>query len=379
MTNSDHGTRLRVLLVTAGLAVAVAVGPWRFSHEDPSTTYNYLTTADWGDDTLGQYACAAGMGAVATEIDAQQVFMLGDNFYPSGIHAQDGPDGERRFKKTFEDVYAAEALQNLTFWAIAGNHDHLGNVSAQLAYSRNHATRFTFPAYWYNVTQKFEVGGKTIELEILLIDTVIMVGNSDVLHQNGSVSQLSASELPGSPDPALAAQQTAWLEQRMRESTADYLWVGGHYPVWAIGQDRPTGVNAVLRPLLNKWEAQYFNGHEHDLEHIIENSTKVNYISTGAGKECCYEDTNANTVPIGSVKFAMAGKGGSEWQDMPFLMKSGFTSYRIAAESMKVYYHAHNGTVLYVTPPILPRTKQPQPPIPPPGPFYPPPPPKSEL
>ena len=42
---------------------------------------------------------------------------------------------------------------------------------------------------------------------------------------------------------------------------------------------------------------------------------------------------------------------------------------------MQVYYHAHNGTILHVTPPLLPRTKQPQPPIGPPGPFYPPPPP----
>lgn len=61
---------------------------------------------------------------------------------------------------------------------------------------------------------------------------------------------------------------------------------------------------------------------------------------------------------------------------MPFAVRSGFTSYRVGAQSMKVYYHAHNGTVLHVTPPILPRTKTPQPPIGPPGPFYPPAPPR---
>jgi hypothetical protein len=36
---------------------------------------------------------------------------------------------------------------------------------------------------------------------------------------------------------------------------------------------------------------------------------------------------------------------------------------------MKVYYHAHNGTVLYVTPPIMARTKQPQPDVGPPAPY----------
>ena len=47
----------------------------------------------------------------------------------------------------------------------------------------------------------------------------------------------------------------------MNSSTADYLWVGGHYPVWAIGDDSPTGIEKPLRPLLNRWEAHYFNGH----------------------------------------------------------------------------------------------------------------------
>ena len=48
-------------------------------------------------------------------------------------------------------------------------------------------------------------------------------------------------------------------------------------------------------------------------------------------------------------------------------MLSGFTSYRVGKDSMRVYYHAHNGSVLYVTPPIAPRTKTPQPLPAPPG------------
>merc|ERR1712054_190505 len=136
-----------------------------------------------------------------------------------------------------------------------------------------------------------------------------MVGNSDRINADGSVTELTGDQLPGPADASLAAEQMAWLEQRMSSSTADYLWVGGHYPVWAIGKDPPTGVQQKLRPLLNKWEAHYFNGHEHDLEYIVENASKVNYISTGAGKECCYEDSNVNTVPAGSVQWAMTGSG----------------------------------------------------------------------
>ena len=113
------------------------------AHDDPSKTYNYLAIGDWGNDSPGQYAAAAGMGTVAAEIKATQVFALGDNFYHSnksgcstgsGIcnGGADGPDGEKRFKTTFEDVYTAASLQHIPFYAIAGNHDHGGNVSAHL-------------------------------------------------------------------------------------------------------------------------------------------------------------------------------------------------------------------------------------------------------
>ena len=101
------------------------------------------------------------MGVVAKEIKATQVFCLGDNFYGSGIHTPaDGPDGEKRFKKTFEDVYNAPALMDIPFYAIAGNHDHGGNVSAQIAYGTTHKTRWVYPAWYYNVTQHIEARGR---------------------------------------------------------------------------------------------------------------------------------------------------------------------------------------------------------------------------
>ena len=143
-------------------------------------------------------------------------------------------------------------------------HDHGGNVTAEIGYTTNPQnlklsgpgqppTRWTMPAHWHNVTQHFEVGGKQVELEVLLFDSCVMVGNSDVVNEDGSVTELKLSELPGPPDPAMAAEQLQWLEHKMSTSTSDYLWVGAHYPVWAIGHDPPTGVEETLRPLLNKW------------------------------------------------------------------------------------------------------------------------------
>ena len=267
-------------------------------------------------------------------------------------------------------ICRAPALMGIPFYAIAGNHDHGGNVSAQIAYGSNglHKTRWVYPDWYYNVTQTVQIpGGKTATLEVLLFDSVIGLGNSDVVLADGSSRELSGDELPGPSDPPAAGKMFEWLEARMAASTADYLWVGAHYPVWSIASHGPTaGLVAKLRPLLERYEANYFNGHDHDLEHIREVGSKVNYVTTGSGMACCYADSNLAKVPKGSVRFAMVGgpgKGptGSGWEPMPFDMKSGFTSYRIGAESMEVVFHAHNGTALYTTPAIMPRKKAPQP------------------
>lgn len=64
-------------------------------------------------------------------------------------------------------------------------------------------------------------------------------------------------------DVPTAEAQWAWLEGRLASSTADYLWVGGHYPVWSIASHGPTtGLVERLRPLLHQHDAHYFNGHD---------------------------------------------------------------------------------------------------------------------
>ena len=105
--------------------------------------------------------------------------------------------------------------------------------------------------------------------KVLLFDSVVMTGNTGTLHANGTITELPLDQLTPANE-TLKQEQMDWLEHRMSTSTADYLWLGGHFPVWAIGQDPPTGIRQILRDLLNKWEAQYFNGHEHDFEHIVE-------------------------------------------------------------------------------------------------------------
>lgn len=91
-----------------------------------------------------------------------------------------------RFNTTFEDVFTNPSLQGpeYKFYIVGGvrarhaffglpslavmlstsaqNHDHLGNITAQVDYSRT-STRWVFPAEYYTFTKKTS-DGATIEV-----------------------------------------------------------------------------------------------------------------------------------------------------------------------------------------------------------------------
>ncbi|KAJ8604122.1 hypothetical protein CTAYLR_001798 [Chrysophaeum taylorii] len=203
-----------------------------------------------------------------------------------------GTDKSSRFETTFEDVYNGTALEAIDYYVIAGNHDWKGN--------------------WM--------------------------------------------QPPGARDAGLALEQWEWLSATLNASTADYLWVGGHYPVWSACSHGPTfELVETLRPQLEAVGAHYMSGHDHCLGHI-DDGTGVQYIVAGNGMECCYDPTNADKNPDESIKFFAAGPGGSTYEPMPFTLKSGFASFHVTSDNMRVDLHAHNGTVLYSTPNITPRS-----------------------
>jgi hypothetical protein len=106
---------------------------------------------------------------------------------------------------------------------------------------------------------------------VVLIDTVVMAGNSDVRNEHGEiVKSLHGSELPGPVNQQAAADQWAWIESTLANSTADYLIVGGHYPVYSICEHGPSSqLVQMLKPLMEKYNVTvYFAGHDHCAEHI---------------------------------------------------------------------------------------------------------------
>eukprot|EP01065_Artemidia_motanka_P029457 TRINITY_DN35567_c0_g1_i1.p1 TRINITY_DN35567_c0_g1~~TRINITY_DN35567_c0_g1_i1.p1 ORF type:complete len:349 (+),score=140.68 TRINITY_DN35567_c0_g1_i1:63-1049(+) len=308
---------------------------------------SFLAIGDWGGNsdsaptTTGELHNGAGMAKVASQLgDAKFVLAVGDNFYSSGIQ---GDDHSKRFHETFEAAFPQPELQ-CPWYVVAGNHDHKGNVSAQIAYSQD-SKRWNFPSHYY--TFNHSAGGVTTQ--IVYIDTVVIAGMS---YQNEVTGEFVENEYH--PAQEMEELQLQWLEETLKASTADYLWVSGHYPVYSQCSHGPTSkIILTVLPLMRKYKASGFiAGHDHCLGHYAAGPKdgSMAFVVSGAGKECCYSPEHINsTMNAGELKFRMDGdeKHGSD---------GGFASFTATAASTTIRYYKSDGTLLYTADPVAPRS-----------------------
>jgi len=237
-------------------------------------------------------------------------------------------------------------FDSLPFYVVAGNHDHRGDVNAQILYKDAFA-RWVFPSLWYPLSFSFKSSsGKDRRIQLLMIDTVSLAG---ACHMDRGCT------LPGPSDAFYAESQWAWIESELRSSTADFLWVVGHYPIYSAGEDGTTHVLVKqLLPLLKDHGAHYIDGHDHMLEHISYDGVEM-YV-TGAGRECCDGIQHLHTVPEGAIKYLITGPGGQQGvgpkPSAPVM--GGFTSFQFD-DAVIVKYHNHDGEVIYTAPEVPPR------------------------
>jgi tartrate-resistant acid phosphatase type 5 len=315
-----------------------------------SADMNFLIAGDWGGQGSSPYTTkdeidtAKIMGEVAGTVKASMAWMLGDNFYSNGVVNEN----DKRFKETFEDVFTADTLMNIPFWVVAGNHDHHQNVSGEIEYS-NHSVRWMFPDFYYTVT--WPVPGTSYTLQVVMIDTVLLCGGTDDLEyceENGILAKDCVIQPTGPDDPKVAATQWQWINDTLKASTADFLIVAGHYPVWSIAEHGPTKCLVEgLRPALIAYNVNYFmNGHDHTFELIIEEEyPDLLYITTGGAHTCDSSTAHSGSIPKNSLKFHGCSDG-------------GFTRINIGAKGMYTEYYYGSGTkVEFTTHTVKPRTK----------------------
>lgn len=99
-----------------------------------------------------------------------------------------------------------------------------------------------------------------------MIDTITLCGNTN---EDWFAKLFGKSDQPSGPkDKFLADQQLAWIEDQLKNSKADYLFVAGHFPVYSVAEHGSTQclIDKVL-PLLETYKATaYLSGHDHSLQ-----------------------------------------------------------------------------------------------------------------
>ncbi|XP_062460177.1 tartrate-resistant acid phosphatase type 5 [Pezoporus occidentalis] len=254
----------------------------------------FLALGDWGGVpdppfvTPREVATAAAMGRAASELGADFVLALGDNFYYEGVRDEWDP----RFQDTFERVFTAPALRSLPWFVLAGNHDHAGNVSAQIAYGKR-SPRWHFPHPYYSL--RLSLPGTNASARLLLLDTVLLCGG-------GSDSD---DGYPAAPrERAGAEAQLEWLRRRLVAAERDrFVLVAGHYPLWSAGEHGPSAcLRRLVRPLLRRHRVSaYICGHDHNVQFLWEGG--VGYVVSGAGNFMEGSRRHEGALPPGSLRF----------------------------------------------------------------------------
>lgn len=200
-----------------------------------------------------------------------------------------------------EDVYNAPALM-IPWYITLGNHDHKGNIGAQVDYT-NLNSRWRLPANYYKHTQLLTEGD-----------------NADFFH----LDTTSIIERYPSEDP-----QLAWLERELAGSTANWKIVIGHHPVYAGGwlHGHTKELIVLLKPLLERYGVQvYLNGHDHHMEHVVVGGT--HYLTSGAASK------SRGAKAIEGTRFVMGHR-------------LGFMMARLVPAAMHVEFIDEQGTSLY--------------------------------
>ena len=314
----------------------------------------FFATADWGGQavapftTPGQLAAATAMGTVAAAAGSHPSFVLaaGDNFYMTGLPAP-LPDAAsaQRVAATFQDVYTAPGLR-VPWYVVAGNHDWVGDVQAETALNGSAATggRWNMPSLFYSHSHTLSDGTTA---QFVMVDTESLFGGVNapsppappaaagaakktVARPGGRRLEQSSTDDPGADSPldppvpsswvppAVNEAQWAWVQEELSSSTADWLFVVGHHPVWSVGEYGPTwDLVTRLDPLMQAaGVALYISGHEHQAEHFRAepHPAGVDYLVVGNG--AYYNDTapadtsHADDCPAGALQFQWTNSTG---------------------------------------------------------------------
>ena len=291
---------LKIILLIV-LLLSPSAGPASESAPAAGDSVRFIVLGDQGWGGRGQRSVAGAMSRKAVEGPIEFVRLLGDNFYWEGVDSVDDPQWDTKFER----MYSYPSLQ-VPFYAVLGNHDHMGNPYAQVQYTGK-SSRWKMPAGYYTFSVKID---GSVQAQFFALDT------TSILYQRSD-----------------SIKQLQWLNEELRKSRAEWKIVYGHHPVFSSGY---YGINKymlkVLEPVLRKYRIDlYMSGHDHDQE-LIKSASGIFYLISGTG-------SNPRPVGAGSDTLYASSSPGFAWirilKDeliIQFLSAGGGTEYEYRIE-----------------------------------------------
>lgn len=326
----------------------------------------FAAMGDMGTGGPGQREVAAALAERAREEPLDFWLALGDNIYPWGVSSADDPVWDEKF----ESIYDDPALQ-VPVYATLGNHDYLGLPLAEVDRSKRSAT-WTMPDRYYAFSRTLADGTTVdffaLDTEMILsglqgnprdtslgerMDMVRRVGErvkadlSDALvryiaeriqvEDGWAVARIAMladrtdrtiteevvdEALAGSGQPDYPTQ-LAWLEQKLRESSARWKIVFGHHPLYSHNPWREVSpvMRGRLEPILVEGGVDlYLAGHDHFLDGL-EQVEGIHHVTSGGGSG-------------GDVPYEFVESDDSYYE----ATGGGFTLVRVTAEELVIEF-----------------------------------------
>lgn len=308
------------ILVLCFLSPFVKAELTKFDHPTKSDgTVNFLVIGDWGRrGEYNQSQVAIQMGRIGEEMDVDFVVSTGDNFYDNGLKGED----DVAFQESFTNVYTAKSLQT-PWYSVLGNHDYRGDAKAQLSPSLR-----KIDSRWICL-RSFIVDTEIAEL--FFMDTTPFVDKYFTSPED-HVYDWRDIDSPKKYTSNLLME----IDSALKESTARWKIVIGHHAVRSVGHhgDTPELVQRLLPILQANGVDFYMNGHDHCLEHISDNESPIQFLTSGAGSKAWrgdFGETNAR-----SVNFFYDGQGFMSVQLTP--TESEIAFYDVNGEKMHRFH-----------------------------------------
>eukprot|EP00440_Ansanella_granifera_P053395 gb/GFBE01057881.1/.p1 GENE.gb/GFBE01057881.1/~~gb/GFBE01057881.1/.p1 ORF type:complete len:733 (+),score=124.17 gb/GFBE01057881.1/:1-2199(+) len=246
-----------------------------------------LVVGDYGTRDGNQRRVAAGLAAVASEVQPAAIAGIGDNIYGSG--AEEDP---QLIVDWWRNVYLPHESLKRPWYVVTGNHDWYTDARTERDFTthpENTGGWWKMPHFWYK--RSFQ-GNSGVVVDAFFIDTQVWKGSSVVEAALGGKAK---------------QQQIAWLTAELNQSVADWKLVLGHHPVYSAGSHGITNdLLEDLDPLMRRFGVQVlFSGHDHSKQ--LMQHRGLNYVISGAGGAT--SRSRSNEYPVGSQKHIFEDHG----------------------------------------------------------------------